>query len=519
MKTVTPALQSHIEEDVTSLATCWVVVRMDGAVFRFTDHDQDILFSGDVYTSSAGYDRSAIANDASLAVDNLDILGIIDNEEITTADLRNGLFDYARVEVFMVNWNNPDDGMLRLRAGRLGEVVLSHAGTFSAELRGLTQNLSQTIGELYSATCRADLGDARCGKVLNVATPWAAEEVYAVGDKVVPTYKAPRGVLVVLSNMSAETGTMSGWTASLMNAGSGSVASFTFGGVTTLPYEGSRFFYCEGTASGAMYYREVNIADIGLLEGDEVWLRGFQANTHTGSDTGRLVLTAYNASSVALLSQNSEFYADAKQGVWALRRTPHMILPSGTTKLRIAMEVHLVDGSFANHAFDSLALMRYKEGEETEWPVYMECITAGTSDLTEPSWPSTEGVGVSDGTAEWLSKTQYSRTDEVVTALDQRRFHCNGLGDLYAHYKGGILEWLTGANAGKVCEIKATTVDYIELYMPLLFPIAANDVFTVLPGCKKTLAECRDFYDNVLQFRGEPFIPGNDEYFQYPDAK
>src|SRR5262249_8202327 len=33
---------------------------------------------------------------------------------------------------------------------------------FIAEVRGLTQRLSQTIGELYSASCRATLGDSRC---------------------------------------------------------------------------------------------------------------------------------------------------------------------------------------------------------------------------------------------------------------------------------------------------------------------------------------------------------------------
>lgn len=521
MKTITPTLKTHIEGDVTTLATCWIIVRADGTVFRFTDHDQDILFSGDVYKSSSGYDRSAVSNDASLAVDNLDILGIIDAEDVTTADLRNGLFDYARVEVFMVNWSSPDDGMLRLRAGRLGEVVLSHAGTFSAELRGLTQNLSQTIGELYSATCRADLGDARCGKTLVVATPWEGEHAYVKGDKVVPTYKAPRGVLVFLPNMGAETGDTTGWTASLMNVGSGSVASVTYEGVTTLPYEGSRFFYCEGIANGAMYYRDVLLADVGLAVGDEVWVRGFQVNTHTGADTGRFVLTSYNASNIALEAHNSEFYGSATQNEWTVRRTTHMIIPADTTKLRIAMEVHLVSGTYANHGFDALALMRYKDGEETEWPVFFECTAAGTSDIAaaEPSWPATADATVTDNDVTWTARTQYARTDEVVTPLDQRRFNCNGLGDSFSLYKGGVLEWLTGQNAGKVCEIKSVTIDYIELYLPVLYPIAANDVFTLLPGCKKTLAECRDEYDNVLNFRGEPFIPGNDEYFQYPDSK
>ncbi len=49
-----------------------------------------------------------------------------------------------------------------MRRGWFGEVTLSEQGIFRTELRGLTQALSQRIGELYSPECRADLGDHRC---------------------------------------------------------------------------------------------------------------------------------------------------------------------------------------------------------------------------------------------------------------------------------------------------------------------------------------------------------------------
>lgn len=61
-------------------------------------------------------------------------------------------------------------GPVMLRVGTLGEVSVE-AGTFKAELRGLTQYYSRTIGQLTSPSCRADLGDARCQVDLTGGSP------------------------------------------------------------------------------------------------------------------------------------------------------------------------------------------------------------------------------------------------------------------------------------------------------------------------------------------------------------
>jgi uncharacterized phage protein (TIGR02218 family) len=52
-------------------------------------------------------------------------------------------------------------GKLPLRTGWLGEVSISR-NQFVAEVRGLTQSLSQTVGDLYTPSCRAKLGDNQC---------------------------------------------------------------------------------------------------------------------------------------------------------------------------------------------------------------------------------------------------------------------------------------------------------------------------------------------------------------------
>lgn len=136
-------------------------------MFAFTDHDEDITVLSVLYLASTAYKRTAIQDSAGLNVDNLDVEGAFVSESILEEDLRAGKWDYAHVEVFIVNWDDLTQGKLKQRKGRLGEVQGGRT-TFTAELRGLAQNVQQVVGRLVAPSCDADVGDARCG--VNLAT-------------------------------------------------------------------------------------------------------------------------------------------------------------------------------------------------------------------------------------------------------------------------------------------------------------------------------------------------------------
>lgn len=167
MKSISTELSAHLDGEVTTLASCWRIVRRDGQEFFFTDHDQDIVFEGNVYEAESSYDRTAIANSADMSVDNMDVAGILDSEKISEEDMRNGLFNRADVYVFIVNWSDPSQGALKVRRGWFGEVTVTDTGQFTTEIRGLAQALSHNFIEVYSAECRADFCDDRCK--LNIA--------------------------------------------------------------------------------------------------------------------------------------------------------------------------------------------------------------------------------------------------------------------------------------------------------------------------------------------------------------
>ncbi len=184
MKSASAGLIAHLAASTTTLATCWKIKRTDGVILGFTDHDQDLsvdLSDGDgsiTYASAVGYDRSGIRSTAEFKADNLEVIGFFDSAAITEADLRGGRYDFAEVKIFLVKWDDLSLGVLKLRRGEIGEVTLRD-GQFRAELRGLIDRYRQEIGDLYQPSCRADLGDTKCGVRLD-PPEWLPLQAYTV---------------------------------------------------------------------------------------------------------------------------------------------------------------------------------------------------------------------------------------------------------------------------------------------------------------------------------------------------
>ena len=86
-------------------------------------------------------------------------------------------------------------------------------------------------------------------------------------------------------------------------------------------------------------------------------------------------------------------------------------------------------------------------------------------------------------------------------------------------FSGGTLAFTAGANAGLTFEIKAhlrtAGVDILELWLPTPFPVVLGDTATATAGCRKTFAACKSKFDNHVNFRGFPLIPGTDVVTRY----
>lgn len=160
MRSISPAMLAHLQGDVRTLATLWKVVRTDGAIFAFTDHDAPIAVGGQSYQSAA-YTSSAIDTPSDMSVSNLEMQSVFDSASITQYDLDAGLWDSALVTVSLCNFRDLTQGTVPIASGILGQVKILN-GRYQAELRGTTQIMQQGYGDHFQPTCRAIFGDDQC---------------------------------------------------------------------------------------------------------------------------------------------------------------------------------------------------------------------------------------------------------------------------------------------------------------------------------------------------------------------
>jgi uncharacterized phage protein (TIGR02218 family) len=133
----------------------------------FTDHDEDIAIGSTACRAACGLTGSEATQKLGLAVDSSELAGALSDDSLNEADLAAGRYDGAGVELWLTDWSEPGLRVL-LSKGTLGEVRREGAA-FTAEIRGLSDRLGQQSGGLYTATCAADLGDARC--TISLADP------------------------------------------------------------------------------------------------------------------------------------------------------------------------------------------------------------------------------------------------------------------------------------------------------------------------------------------------------------
>src|SRR5262245_54454860 len=160
MRIIPSGLQAKLDSGVTTLCRCWIIRRSDGVTQGFTDHDEDVVLGEVTCHAGSGLSGSEAAQKLGFAIDSSEVSGALAADTLSEADLAAGRYDAAVIEQWLTDWTEPDLRAL-LTKGTLGEIKREGAA-FTAEIRGLSEQLSQDCGRLYTASCSADLGDARC---------------------------------------------------------------------------------------------------------------------------------------------------------------------------------------------------------------------------------------------------------------------------------------------------------------------------------------------------------------------
>jgi uncharacterized phage protein (TIGR02218 family) len=151
-----------IENTVTTLATCWRLRLRSGLEMGFTDHDQELNILGMVYHSKCGFTPNQLDNQSNSSAASIDISGVLDHEMIKEEDLTYGLYDHAEIEVFLVDYTQPENEKIVLKHGFFSEISLQ-GNKFTATVHGLANKLEQQIGSVFSPLCRTEFCDVKCG--------------------------------------------------------------------------------------------------------------------------------------------------------------------------------------------------------------------------------------------------------------------------------------------------------------------------------------------------------------------
>lgn len=114
-----------------------------------------------------------------------------------------------------------------------------------------------------------------------------------------------------------------------------------------------------------------------------------------------------------------------------------------------------------------------------------------------------------------LNKADFTFTGQVDSIDDNGRIYCNSLSTKENNYFNyGVLTFTSGANKDLSIEIKSFYGgDIIPMINPVYIP-NVGDTFTIVTGCDKKFSTCVNKFNNAINFRGEPHIPGNDYIMQ-----
>lgn len=84
------------------------------------------------------------------------------------------------------------------------------------------------------------------------------------------------------------------------------------------------------------------------------------------------------------------------------------------------------------------------------------------------------------------------------------------------HFAYGTIALTSGPNVGlPPKEIKSYAADgTVTLFEPFHYAPVVGDTYSMIPGCRKRLVDCRDKWNNVINHGGFTFIPINSKYAQ-----
>lgn len=99
---------------------------------------------------------------------------------------------------------------------------------------------------------------------------------------------------------------------------------------------------------------------------------------------------------------------------------------------------------------------------------------------------------------QWEGVVDFATTRSVFSVVDASP----------ANFNDGLCKFLSGANEDKTLEVATLVGNEVTLKFPAPLPIEPGAQIRLVQGCDRRPSTCRDRFGNIVNFRGEPFLPG-----------
>lgn len=481
MKTVSSELQAHFGLDCTTLALLFKAKRPDGKVFGFTTFDQDIVFDigdGDgsiTYLADTGITNTARANKDDLSVDNSEVTGFLDSVVIVEDEIRAGLWNNAELKLAIVNWADLTQGCLKLDKNSTGNIQLQN-GLFRSEVRGLAQKLTAQIVYSYGPLCRAELGSgidySTISRTLDTVDGSSYGYSFAIGIRAGKVPVGANRIKLTLKSRHSPDKALSVASLVIQKVLAGAVAGDPIVDTVHFKVSGSNTFTVPAGGESTTDWASV------LFDGAyDYYIVIF---TNDAAADGIMKVTIPNTHGQEIFCTN--VVLGDQTGVSTLTSWPD----DTTTNWRVFSAITFDPPSFIDSG--------------TTWECGVNIVAyqqAGSVDSSADRLTITPAAGL---------KMVGSGTPLVAAPA--------------GWFNDGVLRFTSGAMKGFSIEVKEWDGTVITTFLPMPYQPLNGDTFIIEPGCDKTsgLSGCKKFA-NIVNFRGEEFIPGPMVTMNYPDAK
>lgn len=118
-------------------------------------------------------------------------------------------------------------------------------------------------------------------------------------------------------------------------------------------------------------------------------------------------------------------------------------------------------------------------------------------------------LGSTTGASKCLKNlTTFTHNHAVTAVASKRQFTASGAAQASDYFGEGYLIWTSGLNEGIECKIRSFAAGVFTFTLPVVYDIQVGDTFTAVAGCRGRLVEdCKNKFNNVLNFQGEPHRP------------